>query len=222
MPQVEALGSGVPIASVDYSAMADVVEKSKGFPLKCQKMFYEWETNAFRAYPDNAYTADQWYKFINYSDAYKKRKSKQAKDAADKWFNWDRSAQIWEKHFESVVLTGLQGKWNSPRPIRPIPDFQEMPDQSNTQYVEWLCNEVAQDPKLFSSYFGLNLIDQLNMGVTSNFKQGTPINRKNAYDMCLVLGQNKLTVEQARQNLDKLPPVDYIEFAHSFEREVCK
>ena len=33
MPQVEAAGCGVPIAAVNYSAMADVLKFTKGYPI---------------------------------------------------------------------------------------------------------------------------------------------------------------------------------------------
>ena len=41
MPQVEAGSAGVPIASVDYSAMNDVVHKLNGYPIKVNQYFKE-------------------------------------------------------------------------------------------------------------------------------------------------------------------------------------
>jgi hypothetical protein len=222
MPQVEAAACGVPLASVDYSAMADVVEKTKGFPLKVAKMFYEWETNAYRAYPDNDYAADTFHKVRNLSPSELKYKQEKARSAAEKYFCWDRTAKIWSDHFESVVFKGNQGKWDSPITIQnfDIPEYNEYPQMNTTQYVEWLCTHVAKSPELFISHFGIEMIEQLNNGITSAFKAGQPISRKNMYDACSTIGQNKVICERARTQKEQLPPADFIQFAHMFERGV--
>ena len=220
MPQVEAAACGVPLASVDYSAMADIVAKTKGIPLKVERMFYEWETNAFRAFPDNNYTADAWFKFFSRKPDYRETKGKQSKAAADKWFSWDRSANIWAEHFESVVFSGQQGQWDSPPTVQDfnIPPYQEHPHMSNSQYVEWLCNFVAKDPSLFLGHTGLNAIQQLNDGLTSPFKGGQPINRQQMYNIMKTIGDNRVLCEQARLNPQHLPPLDFIQFANIFEQ----
>lgn len=222
MPQVEAAACGVPLASVNYSAMADIIKKTNGIPLKVQKMFYEWETNAFRAYPDNEYTADAIYKYMQRDENYKQTKSQQAMSAANKWFSWDRTANIWAEHFKSVILTGKQGRWDAPSTLSEtdttIPEFIDNPNISNTQFVEWLCHFVAKDKELFFSHFGLTMIEQLNNGLTSTHKHGAPITRKQMYDTCKQLGNNKILCEQARTNPAVLSPNDFIEFANEFEQ----
>lgn len=222
MPQVEAAACGVPIASVDYSAMSDVVEKTKGFPIKTAKMFYEWETNAYRAFPDNDYASDIFYKVQNLNPTELKYKQEKSRNAAEKYFCWDKTAKIWSDHFESVVLKGNQGNWDIPITLNnlEIPEYNEYPQMNTTQYVEWLCTNVAKTPELFYRYFGIEMIEQLNNGVTSPFKSGQPINRKMFYEMCSVIGQNKINCEQARVNRSQLQTRDFIEFAHMFEKGI--
>lgn len=65
MPQVEAGACGIPIATVDYSAMCDIVKKLKAYPIKVKTMFKELETKALRAYPDNTDLANYIFEFIN-------------------------------------------------------------------------------------------------------------------------------------------------------------
>ena len=223
MPQVEAASCGVPIASVDYSAMADVVRKTKGIPLKVDRMFYEWETNAYRAYPDNNYAADQFYKFLSQNESYKKIKSQEASQASLEYFSYDKTAKIWEKHFESIVLTGNQGKWNAQSRLNNTnitPYIEEQCNKmTNAGFIEWLCVNVAKTPELFHSYYAMNLIEQLNYGITSCFKDGRKISKKDVYEIFKVIGINKITCEQARLNKDSLNSVDFIEFAHLFEKE---
>jgi glycosyltransferase involved in cell wall biosynthesis len=57
LPQVEAAACGVPIMSVDYSAMSSVVRKLEGIPLKPKALYAELETGCNRAVPDNDLTA---------------------------------------------------------------------------------------------------------------------------------------------------------------------
>lgn len=221
MPQVEAAACGIPIASVNYSAMSDIVNKTKGMPIKVERMFYEWETNAYRAYPDNNHAADTFYRYLNSDLSYRQGKEKQARNAANKHFTYDRTAQIWSDHFESIVFTGNQGKWNAPPLINNtnIPEYKDM-QCSNTQYVEWLCNNVAKDPSLFFRYMSLEAIEQLNNGVSSTFKGGQPITRKDIYNMYKVIGRNKILCEEARANITSIPQVDFVEFAHEFEKGI--
>ena len=220
MPQVEAAACGIPLASVDYSAMADVVAKTKGIPLKVKRMFYEWETNAYRAYPDNDFAADAFYKFFTSPKEYQQTKQKQSRAAAEKYFSWDKSAKMWSNHFESVILNKDQGNWDAPTTLQNdiIAPFDEHKQMSNSQYVEWLCVSVAKNPELFTSYLGISTIEQLNNGMTSTFKGGTQINRQTIYNMFSTIGKNTILCENARLNKNRLDKVDFIEFAHSFEK----
>jgi glycosyltransferase involved in cell wall biosynthesis len=52
MPQVEAASCGVPIMSINYSAMEDVVTNTGGFPIKAN-LQREIETNADRSVANN-------------------------------------------------------------------------------------------------------------------------------------------------------------------------
>ena len=102
-------------------------------------------------------------------------------------------------------------------PDKQIPPYKEL-KTSNTQYVEWLCHAVAKTPKLFTSFFGLDMIEKLNNQITSPFKQGSPVTRKDLYNMCRVIGQNKINSEEARVSSDSLKNQDFIEFANVFEQ----
>ena len=64
MPQVEAASCGIPIASVDYSAMSEIVRNVGGYPIPVQRLFREMETTANRAYPDNAALVDILWDFF--------------------------------------------------------------------------------------------------------------------------------------------------------------
>ena len=74
MPQVEAASAGVPIASVDYSAMSDVVNKLNGYPIRVNQFFKELETKAIRVYPDNDHLVEIIQNYIKLPEIIKRTK----------------------------------------------------------------------------------------------------------------------------------------------------
>lgn len=217
MPQAEAAACGVPVMAVDYSAMADVVEKTKGIPLKVQRMFRELETNAYRALPDNDYCATAIEKFFTAPESYRKQKSEQARKAAETYFNWDRTAKIWGDYFESFEPTGLQGQWDAKVPIHNIPN--STPENiSNPEFVEWIFKAVLNEPDKISSLHALNTLRDLNYGVVPRGRNMEPVNRKKVFSAYTKLAVNKINAEQARMGMVKMPLHDYIDYANKKER----
>ena len=96
VPLAEVAGCGVSAMAVDYSAMSDVVRKTNGIPLKVKTFFREMETQAYRAYPDNKYAAEQIYKFLMLPKSVRKHRGYQARKGAEKYNKWDNTAKTWE------------------------------------------------------------------------------------------------------------------------------
>ena len=65
MPQIEAAACGIPIFSVNYSAMEDVVNKLEATPINVGSYFKELETEAIRVYPDENDFVSKMVDFIN-------------------------------------------------------------------------------------------------------------------------------------------------------------
>jgi len=220
MPQAEAAACGVPVAAVDYSAMSDVIKITDGIALKPKKMFLEWETKAKRAYPDNEYTADAIYKYLSRDKEYKKTKALKARQGAEKYFNWDRTAKIWSDYFENARLTGSQGKWDAPSLISLSPLPSKFPDDlSNTAFVEWLCREVAREPELFCKLEGLEALKKLNWGAVQQGINMQPFSREDLFKDFSIRGNNKLTCEKARLGILGSNNEDYLHFANLTDPE---
>jgi glycosyltransferase involved in cell wall biosynthesis len=213
MPQVEAAACGVPLASVDYSAMEDVIRKTGGIPLPVKKMFLEMETQAYRAYPDNDACADLFIKFFQKSFHEKQKMGFQSRLAAERHYNWDNTAKIWEAYFDSVVLKGNQGKWNAPPVLYNVPD--KIPDNlSNEQFVDWIFNDVLSKPELRYSLDGLKIVTALNLGIT--LEGGIrPVDKNNIFQQFRNRAVYNNTTEKYRCGL--LNPVfleeDFIKYA---------
>ena len=68
MPQVEAGACGVPVITVNYSAMCDLVNKIEAMPVNPKSYFTELETKATRVYPDNEQLIKHIKDFIKLSE----------------------------------------------------------------------------------------------------------------------------------------------------------
>ena len=162
MPQVEAACCGVPIMSVDYSAMSDIVRKVDGTPLRVKGFVNEIQTNCRRAIPDNEFLADKLSEFFNIPKTLRNLKSKNIEKLARNHFSWERTAEIWYNTIKTVSLNKKED-WNSPPKIYPINNTP--PDNcSKEKFVEWLILDVLKDESELNSYFHSKLLRDLEIG----------------------------------------------------------
>jgi glycosyltransferase involved in cell wall biosynthesis len=162
LPQCEAAACGVPVMSIDYSAMSDVVRKLKGVPLTPKALDLELETGCYRAVPDNDLTANELYNFFLLPAAVRLRKGFDARKAYDKHYGYDKSAARFEQYFDTLNVQALNNKWLSEPRILPIAAYDEMPTIDNQHYAEWLISHVLGEPKYIGSYMHSRLIKELN------------------------------------------------------------
>lgn len=159
MPQIEAAACGVPIMSVDYSAMSSVVKNLGGTPIKVQRLFREAETHAYRAYPDNKDFANKLGKILSKSNAERKKIARDTYLACRKHYDWERATNIWINALDIVQPSD----WNVPprltQPNLNIP--QGMSDQS---FVNWCIANIWGEPDKINSYFALRMARDLHYG----------------------------------------------------------
>ena len=169
LPQVEAAGCGVPVMSVDYSAMSSVVRKLGGTPLKPKALYNELETGCNRAVPDNDYTAQKIEEFFKLSDEDRKSLGKNSRLNFEKYYQWDKTAKKWEDHFDSDEIKPDEETWKSPprihQPVNNVPA-----GLSASQYARWLIVNVLGEPEKLNTFFESRLIRDLNYGM---FVMGT-------------------------------------------------
>jgi glycosyltransferase involved in cell wall biosynthesis len=213
MGQPEAAACGVVVASTDYSAMADIVEKTGGIALRPAAIPRDQMMRADRAIPDNDFTADAIYKFFCLDKKYRERKSKQTRQVAEKYFDWDRTAKIWSDHFENTKLVGLQGRWDSPLQVQNFDLPQPPPNLSNLEFVQWCASYVAKRPELATKHIGIDLLSRLNKAPHVIPSMGA-LNHQQVYDIFKTFGQNRIYAERARCGIDTMGIQDFIEYAH--------
>jgi glycosyltransferase involved in cell wall biosynthesis len=216
MPQVEAAACGVPIASVDYSAMSDVVRKVNGYPVKINQFFKELETKAIRAYPDNDHLVEILYNYYSLPDFLKEQKRFETRKLTEEHYNWDHIAQKWEKYFDNVKLTGTQGKWSENLPI--LESIKKPKDGVNI--YDFMTHSVSKNMpqhQLASSMILLNMIKDLDYGFAINGIQTEPYDLQKALDVINNLINNNNLAQNAKANQENLRSDDFIQYAHMKE-----
>lgn len=212
MPQVEAGAAGVPVVSVDYSAMNDVVHKLNGYPIKVNQYFKELETQAIRVYPDNDHFVNIVKDYIKLPDVIKEQKKYETRTLTEKYYNWDNIALKWEKYLDNIQLTGLQGKWSS---VLPAMKAVQMEDKGNAYdtILDFVSNSMPGH-QLLTSMQMLNMIQDVDYGYTMNGMQTQGYSLKDARKIVDSLIENHNIAMKAKDNISLLPKEDFIEYAN--------
>ena len=175
MPQVEAACCGVPVMSVDYSAMESVVRKIDGYPIKVKTLFRELETHSLRAYPDNDDLIDKLREIINTPYPVRMAKGKRAYDCAVKNYSWDESAKNWESAIDSVRLRPHSETCGSPpRIVQPPTNPPE--NLSNEEFIKWGIQNLWGNNRVIDSFTALRILRELNQGFIVSNNQKDPLN----------------------------------------------
>lgn len=213
MPQVEAASAGVPVASVNYSAMSDVVAKLNGYPIKVNQFFKELETKAIRVYPDNDHLVNIIKEYINLPELLKEQKRYETRKLTEKHYNWDNIAKRWEAYLDNIQLTGLQGQWSAHlSPIKP-----KTPLSGDNNPYDALMNWVSTNMpghQLESSMTLLNMIRDLDYGFTLNGMQTQNFNIDNVKQTVETMINNHNMATFAKDHPEKMPEEDFIQYAN--------
>jgi glycosyltransferase involved in cell wall biosynthesis len=214
MPQVEAGACGIPIASVDYSAMSDVVQKLNGYPIRINQAFKELETKAVRVYPDNDHLVNILYNYINMPEILKNQKRFETRKLTEQHYNWDLIANKWEKYFDNVQLKGLQGKWEESLPL--LSTIDNVPENINSNYdlMTRIVSENLPNHQITSSIILLNMMRDLDYGFTINGISTEPYNVSKALAVINNMINNNNLAQKAKNNDSNLRHEDFIEYAN--------
>lgn len=216
MPQVEAGAAGVPIASVNYSAMQDIVQYLNAYPIRVNQFFKELETKAIRVYPDNNSLVEILKTFISLPEFLQEQKRHETRKLTEARYNWDDIAKKWEKYLDTVQLTNLQGKWNQVLPQISEIDPQELApfkDLSPAEQIMALVSRKMGSHTIMSSTMLLNMIRDTVYGFTINGIQTQPYNIENVLQAVNSLIKNHNIAMTALANQDKITKEDFITYA---------
>lgn len=213
MPQIEAGSCGVPIATVNYSAMCDVVNKLKAYPIKISSYFKELETQAIRTYPDNLDLMKYIIQFYNYSDKEKLELSKQTRQLTEKHYDWDHIAKKWESYLDNLSQH-YTSKWNKePTLMRKI-DKNDIPNNlSAVDTIKYIVDNHMNASYDMSNRVCLEMLKQADYHFVLNGMTITEYNIADIVNYFNIFIDNNNQAEYARLGNLKFND-DFIEYAN--------
>lgn len=216
MPQVEAGGCGVPILTVNYSAMEDVINKLEAIPINIGARFKELETSAIRVYPDHNDAVSKLLNMINLPENVRKKNGYKIRQLTEKYYSWENSIDKWINYLSNIELKNNQGRWDKP------PEFI---DRINIDNIDKNLNVYELVYSLQHSHLNkLNikmndywLLKQIQAAQDGFYYQATEPKHFEVKDVINNFNQlidNHNMAETARTNIDGLSKEDYIDYAN--------
>lgn len=219
MPQVEAGACGIPIVSVNYSAMSDIVKILEGYPVQPQTFFKELETEAYRVYPDNNQLIYYLWNYLHLDKEDKKSIKIKVRELTEKNFNWDKTANTWMKVFDQILANPNRNHWgNIPSNYLSKLDINEF-KQFNKSYeaMRYVCADRIGNPALLNNMMTLNLLKSSDYGFTINGMNIKKFDFQNLIEIYNKYIENQNLIKYAMSNKAVLNSEDYIRYAN--ERE---
>jgi len=171
MPKVETASCGVPISTVNYSSMEDIINKLEAYPIQIASYFKELETKAIRVYPSNDSLKNILVEFISLSPEEKLKKQQKTRELTEKHYNWDNIAHVWEQYLDT--LPTKQHEWSKSSNFMETINLDKYKEHKNTLhiFVDICLNHLKKIEKI-SSISILNMIQNIEYGYV---QQGTSV-----------------------------------------------
>lgn len=214
MPQVEAGACGVPIATVHYSAMCDIVKKLDAYPIKVKSFFKELETKAMRAYPDNEDLCQFILSFIDKPKPMKDKERKIIEEKTHKTYNWDDISAKWEKYLDDLDDTGYRSNWSAGQNIAiNLDQYKNVSPNDYFGAVMQLCSQVLNDTSDIGSYRILDLLKNTDYGFIQNGPTSiSPFGYNNIIDYMNTYINNNNQTQHVKNNNHEFQD-DFIQYA---------
>jgi len=181
MPQVEAAACGIPVISVDYSAMESVGKNIKADMVRNKEFFWDLNTHSQRAIPDDNDLLEKMKKFISLPQSMKSKKGMDAYIGVKKHYSWDNCANSWEKYLDSIEPQNEEETWLSEPAIKDIPE--EIPaNLGNKEIVDWSMENVLGGKENIDQYIALRILRDLNSGQSMSGQFGLYYNEFSQFE----------------------------------------
>ena len=198
MPQVEAAACGVPVISVDYSAMQSVGKHIKADMVRNKEFFWDLNTHSQRAIPDDDDLLEKIKKFIGLPQSMKSKKGMDAYIGVKKNYSWDNCAKSWEKYLDSTEPLDENETWLSEPNIKDIPE--EIPaNLSNGQIIDWSIENILGGKENINEYISLRILRDLNSGQSMSIQFGPYYNEFSEFESNIA--SSSYTQQDAVRNL---------------------
>ncbi len=163
MPQLEAAYCGLPVMSTYYSAMESVIDNIGGIPIEPLSYYLECETGCNRAVPDNEAFVSKLIDLHSQKENVPKIGS-DIREKATNHYSWDKAAEAWAKHINTVKIRDPRETWLSPprifEPARSIPENLT----SNVDKVNFIFSNILHKPEWIGGYLWKKVLKDCTFG----------------------------------------------------------
>lgn len=191
IPQLEAASCGIPVCSVDYSAMSEVTSNIDGFKVS-YALYRELETNAMRAIPNDSHLVQTIYDYMKLDAKEKEKISQKMRNNILAKYSWDKTADVL---IEELLKLKPKKLWDSPLITN---HTAKVPSElSNRQFIYFIVHEVIRSPHIWRTNFVQEIIKNLDQGFI--MQQGLiPYDRKSAIKNLEPYLNHKMSLEKIR------------------------
>lgn len=213
IPPVEAASTGLPIVTINYGAMGEIGSNIGAFLIETARVFREQETNANRCYPDDSHCIKILQSLIDMPLTELNNIGKQTRDKLIQYYNWDKTAKIYEQIFDDIDIT-QKLDWNTKS--RPVDlKYTVINSQGNRDFIYDIVDNILKEPYLKSTNFIQELIRSLDDGIILDGLKRVPFERQSAIKVLEVYANNKSTMELMRTGHIATPEkiLDFIEYS---------
>lgn len=210
MPQIEAAACGLTLASVDYSAMSEIIDNLGGYKIPVSRTFREMETNADRVYPDIDRTVEIMYDyFVNLSPNERAANSIATREKCISYYTWDNVYKVWEECFDSINI-GNKLSWNSPVANKTNHSLKVPTGLSDKEFIQYICMNIINDSTLLDTANLQSLIRDTVSGMVAKPNAITTINRNYIVEKLDGFLNNKIMCEKMRTDPKTIIKEDFI------------
>jgi glycosyltransferase involved in cell wall biosynthesis len=213
MPQVEASACGTPVATVNYSAMCDLIQKIEAFPIRIQTKFKELETKAMRVYPDNNDLAKIIFDFHRLPEPIRNKKRLRTRELTEKNYDWDAVSKKWERYLDKLDESGYRSNWSKPPEYQQSLQKNKIKSSQNFETILDICQNLLQNKDLAGTKRVLDILKNVDYGYAQNGPtQITAFNISEAYQYFETMINNHNQAEKIRSENPEIDE-DFIVYA---------
>lgn len=205
IPQLEAASCGVPICSVDYSAMSEVTSKLEGYKVS-YALFRELETNAMRALPNDSHLVQIIYDYMNLPHAEKEAIKSRTRDNILKNYSWNKTA---DTLIEQLSVLKPKNLWD--QPLRTNHSLKVPDNLSNKEFVNFIVYNVIQSEHIWKTSFIQEILKNLDDGFIFSGGALSTYDKKIAIKTLETYLNHKIYLEKIRSG-EVVQTEDYIQY----------
>lgn len=162
MAQQEIAACGVPLISVDHTAMSSVVRECNGTPIPPKALYREVETDAYKATPDNEKLAETIYELMQKTEDERKMMGAKGRLGVMQSISYDKAAQVWMDAIDQTQ-SPPESRWTQPPKI--FNYNLSPPNLPPKNFIDWCVINILGDSSKLNSYFARNLVRSLSNGI---------------------------------------------------------